>query len=128
VNAATVSWLEMVSAFINVVGVLATSEMMWRTRRRMQSVRRMLDYQPGGPRIMIGWRHQRCEIGRIAYHLFFLAAGVWAMWLADSTSTYGLAIMTGRIVLSCMFTTFSVLDLIGDSRLDGLLGPGQNRS
>lgn len=121
----TASWVEILSAVVNVVGLWAAGEMMRRTRRRKSAVRQQSDYLPGGPRILAAWRHLRCEFGRMAFHASSISLGIWSMVLPDAGTTFGYAAMWSRVILGVIFTIASLYDLASDDKLSGLLGVRQ---
>ena len=116
----TASPLEILAAVCNVIGILAAGWMLVLTMRRYDAVLRTGGTQ-GGPRILAAWRHVRCEGARIAYHVITLALGVWAMTLPNPTSSYGEITAWSRLFLAALFTAMSVMDLMSDSRLAGML-------
>jgi hypothetical protein len=122
-NTGTASPLEILAAVLNVVGILAAWRMFALTKVRHDAVIRTGGTE-WGPRILVAWRHFRCEGSRIAYHVITLALGMWAMTLPDSDSAYGTAVMLGNLTLAGIFTAMSLLDLKNDSRLDNLLRGG----
>ncbi len=117
----TASPLEILAAVCNVLGILAAGWMLVLTKGRYDAVLRTGGTQ-GGPRILAAWRHLRCEGARIAYHVVTLGLGIWAMMLPNPTTAYGEASAWARFLLAALFTAMSVMDLMSDSRLAGMLG------
>lgn len=116
----TASGLEILAAVVNAIGILVAWWMLTLTLSRRTAVLQT-DHLSDDPRLLAAWRHIRCEGARIAYHMASLGLGLWSMTLPDGGSTYGQAAMWTRVVLGCLFTAASALDLISDSRLDALL-------
>jgi hypothetical protein len=116
----TASPLELLGVVINALGIVCAWWMLMLTKARYDAV-----LQTGGtrhgPRILIAWRHFRCEGARIAYHVVTLGMGVWAMQLPDGGSSFGHVAMVVRVAIGGLFTLCSVLDLLSDNRLAGLL-------
>jgi hypothetical protein len=118
----TASLLEILASIINVIGIVAAGAMLYFTVRRLRAVHAQPSRFPTGREIMAGWRHIRCEAGRIIYHVSSLGLGIWAMSLPDSGSPYAVTAMWLRLLVGLVFTVFSLLDLSTDARLWGMTG------
>jgi hypothetical protein len=116
----TASPLEMLGVVLNVVGIVTAWWMLSLTHARFEAVKRT-GGDPTGPRMLVAWRHFRCEGSRIGYHVATLVMGLWAMTLPGGDSAYGFASMVIRVVLAGLFTAMSIADLKSDSRLADLL-------
>lgn len=118
----TIQPLEVLAVPTNLVGLTLALVMVWKTYDRHHAVRRMPDYMPGGPRVIAAWRHYRCEIGRIVFHMSSILISVWGFWYPSSGSLYGETAMSVRVVLGAMFAVFSAFDIMSDHRLESLIG------
>lgn len=113
----TASPLEIISAIINLIGIVTAGYMLYMTLRRFRAVRAQPARFPTGREILAAWRHIRCEVGRLSFHMTSITLGMWAMALPDSGSSYALAAMTARMLLGLVFTVFSIMDLDTDAKL-----------
>lgn len=116
----TASGLEILAAVVNAVGILVAWRMLALTLARRAAVLRIAAAKDD-PRLLVAWRHVRCEGARIAYHVLSLGLGLWSMLLPNATTAYGESAMYARVILGALFTGMSILDLVSDGRLDGLL-------
>lgn len=117
----TASWWEILAAFSNIVGALAAVWMYRRTRQRHRSVI-ATGGTADGPRVIVAWRHYRCEGTRIAFHLLMLIVSLWAMTLPDPVTAFGWTNAVIRTVLAILFAGASLMDVWSDDHLMALLG------
>ncbi len=116
----TASILEILTVVANVIGIIAAWRMVDLTMARYRAVVRG-GGTAAGPRVLAAGRHFRCELARIVYHVVTVGLVLWAFSLPDAGSAYGIAATWSRFIVSMVFTSASVMDLMSDSRLAGML-------
>lgn len=113
----TASWLEILAAMANLLGMITAGLMLAATRRRHAasdaSMRRIGHRMSVLPKLA-AWRHYRCEAGRIFWHMGSLVLGAWAMTLPSAETAYGYSAMSFRLAAGVFFLSLSIFDLLGD--------------
>ena len=117
----TASFLEIPATVINILGIATTGYMLYGTVRRLRAVQAQPERFPTGREILAAWRHIRCEMSRILYHVLSFGIGIWAMMLPDEGSSYETVSMMIRLTVAGVFTACSILDLLKDGHLRSLL-------
>ena len=116
----TWSWIELIWTVANVLGALGNARLVVLAVEKRAAVLRV-GWKPDGPRVTVGNRYIRNDLGRLCCHLIGVTIGIYALLVTTGDPVLNALVAWGLVAIMAILAALAIFDLLDERRMDHLV-------